>query len=308
VSNRCAQGLPFASIVFASGPSALASAAAIRSDGVMNNRVVVGYDGSSSSVAATEWAAAEAAARGAELVVLTCRAGDPGCASHDRAEHMAAQLRERHPELSCHGAAAHGAPRDALVEASRDADLLVVGKTGSGTARALILGSVANAVLRKSTCPTAVIPGSYASRPRAERIVVGVDGSSAARHALDWAVDAATVRGGELTLVHAWSYTYTGPVAQSVAERDRACADAARFLDPLVDSTKTVARGFTVVGRLVEDSAAAALLDHSASADLLVVGSTGRGGARSILVGSVARAVTEHATCPTAVVPDSPHR
>lgn len=94
---------------------------------------------------------------------------------------------------------------------------------------------------------------------------------------------------------------------ESAEARDDACAHAGELLDALVCATRERANGFTVKGVLVEDAASAALLDQGESVDLLVVGSRGRGGLRSMLFGSVAHAMTEHATCPTVVLRSPQH-
>jgi nucleotide-binding universal stress UspA family protein len=81
--------------------------------------------------------------------------------------------------------------------------------------------------------------------------------------------------------------------------------DAAKqFLDGLVAEARSLAPGVEVRGELVEGPPARALLEHARTADLLVVGSRGLGGFRSLLLGSVSQQVVHHAPCPVVVVPD----
>lgn len=265
----------------------------------MSTRIIVGYDGSNSSAAAADWAAGEALARRVPLTLLICHSNRPDLGP---AEAKAAELRRLDPQLEYHVEARLGSPKDALVAASADAALLVVGKTGASVAKALLIGSVATAVVRHSKCPVVLVPPDTAGRQDPHVIVVGVDGSPAAHAALDWAVEEGAVHGGEVRIVYAWSYTYTRPVIESVDDHAAARAEARQVLDPIVESAKARAKGCAVSGRLVEGTPVWALLEEAASADLLVVGSRGRGGLRSMLVGSAANAVTERAPCPTVVI------
>jgi nucleotide-binding universal stress UspA family protein len=268
----------------------------------VKNEIVVGYDGSTSSLAAMEWAAAEADLRGARLRIVTCgRSAEPS-GTNGGASDPAAELRRRHPQVSCEWTHAVGPPREVLVAESESADLVVVGKTGSGAVKLLVLGSVANSVVRRSACPSVLVPASFADRAATHRIAVGFDGSPSSREALDWAIAEATVRSSELVLLRAWSYSYDGPARDSADAVDAARVAAGAQLDEAVATTRTSAPGITVRGHLVEATACDALLDESESVDLLVVGSRGRSGLRSALLGSVAHAVTEHATCPTVVL------
>ena len=139
------------------------------------------------------------------------------------------------------------------------------------------------------------------TQPASNVIVVGIDGSASSHAALDSAIAEASFRRSELLLVHAWTCHYSGPAV----EYDRAYEDARA--DESHASTDTRpgpanAAGLIVNGILSENGPAAALVDRAESADLIVVGSHSSGAVRSMLLGSVAHAVTEQATCPTVVV------
>jgi len=83
-------------------------------------------------------------------------------------------------------------PAQALLDASADADLLVVGARGLGGFKGLLLGSVSQHCLHHTTVPIAIVRGAA---PRSGgRVVVAVDGSATAQQALEWAVDEARLR------------------------------------------------------------------------------------------------------------------
>jgi nucleotide-binding universal stress UspA family protein len=129
---------------------------------------------------------------------------------------------------------------------------------------------------------------------------VGTDGSASAHAAVLWAVDEADRRDAELVIVHAWEYPYSTELGSPEAF-DMTRVDAALLLEDAVATARDRGRG-TVSGRLVNGAPAKAILDEAAGADLVVVGSRGRGGFRSLLFGSVAHRVAEHAPCPVVIV------
>jgi nucleotide-binding universal stress UspA family protein len=136
----------------------------------------------------------------------------------------------------------------------------------------------------------------------AGRVVVGVDGSSASTAALVWAARQATLTGAQVEAVTAWHdpEVYGGyPVA---AGTDWA-ANAHDVLDAAVDRALGATAG-AVTRRVVEGHPVKVLVDASAGADLLVVGSRGHGGFAGMLLGSVSERVTAHAPCPVLVVRD----
>jgi len=134
-------------------------------------------------------------------------------------------------------------------------------------------------------------------------IVVGVDGSEPARRALVWALAETRLRGGRCLLIHAFEYLPAATGAGSVA------AELASAAHDVLEQELSFARdsGLSVDGRVMALGAAQALLDAAQDAELLVVGSRGRGGLASALLGSVSTAVVHHATCPVVVVPSRDH-
>jgi nucleotide-binding universal stress UspA family protein len=146
----------------------------------------------------------------------------------------------------------------------------------------------------------------------AGRIVVGVDGSEPSHEALRWAAAEAALRGARIVAAHAWTFVPPTPigepgmipmpatdyVGQLDAERNAALAEldaalAEVFPDGVPDDLES---------KLLEGDAEDALVREAADAELLVVGSRGRSGLKSVLLGSVSRHVVSHAPCPVVVV------
>ncbi len=135
-----------------------------------------------------------------------------------------------------------------------------------------------------------------------DRIVVGVDGSDGARLALRWAVDEAARRDGQLELVNAWHISYAGEFLVPNS------SDLQRSGREVLDAASDEAREFgaeVTESNLVSGGAAQALLEKAKGADLLVVGSRGRGGFGALLLGSTSQQCVHHAPCPVVVVPAS---
>ncbi|QCB94526.1 universal stress protein [Cellulomonas shaoxiangyii] len=140
---------------------------------------------------------------------------------------------------------------------------------------------------------------------REHEILVGVDGSVAGLHALDWATHEARTRGARLRLLVAYalpSFTVAGlDGAYAVIDDETIRAGAQSVLD---EALLHVGRcGVPVEGRVVTGDAAAVLVDASRTADLVVVGTRGRGGFAERLLGTVSSALPAHSWCPTVVVP-----
>ena len=136
--------------------------------------------------------------------------------------------------------------------------------------------------------------------------VVGVDGSDNAAAACDWAVAHAAGRCRELRLVNVWQHPYVGALPMAGTGFTDASAGMAEGAQTLVQAAVErlqVPEGVAVSGAAGEGPAAEVLLDGAADADLLVVGTRGRGGFRRLVLGSVSHQTATHATAPTVVVP-----
>ena len=144
-------------------------------------------------------------------------------------------------------------------------------------------------------------------------LVVGVDESTGSAEALRWAVGEAKLRNSTVRIVHAWEYPMASISDLPIdAGTLRAFEEHAEDVidEVLVDAVGDVQEleGSVRVERVVTRGAASeALLRASEDADLLVVGSRGRGGFKSLLLGSVSQQCAQHATCPVVIVPARSH-
>lgn len=136
-----------------------------------------------------------------------------------------------------------------------------------------------------------------------ETIVVGVDGSEASVRALRWAVEEARLRNARVRAVHAWSYPHVSTYHQAVRALSAPLAEEAEAtLDRAVRGGAAGAAGVEIEQVVVEGPAAAALVDASSDASLLVVGSRGLGGFSGLLLGSVSHQAASHASCAVVIV------
>jgi nucleotide-binding universal stress UspA family protein len=127
-------------------------------------KIVLGMDGARSDTDAVRFGFAEAARRGAALVVVHAVGAHAGPESRkDLPAEALKGWRERYPGVEVREEAARGHPVDVLLEASSDAELLVVGARGGGGFTRLVLGSVTHALLHHARCPVAIIPAGAAS-------------------------------------------------------------------------------------------------------------------------------------------------
>lgn len=140
------------------------------------------------------------------------------------------------------------------------------------------------------------------------RIVVGVDGSDGARAALRWALDEARLRGANVDVVHSWhapSLVVPGRFGGSAPVGEETLEAARRSAEHLLEHELQAANtdGLQVEPLVPSASPVDALLDIARGADLLVVGTRGRGGFAGLLLGSVSQQVSHHAPCPVVIVP-----
>ena len=136
--------------------------------------VVVGVDGSAAAGVALEFAAEEAAVRGAELRVVSVRELSeqshecvrPVPEVYDNLKRVGeaivkdavAHVQELHPQLPCEGVVRYGRPQDVLLEEAENALLLVVGRRGQGGLAKLLMGSVSRHMVDHASCPVVVVP------------------------------------------------------------------------------------------------------------------------------------------------------
>ena len=288
------------------GPSAAGSA---------SDLVVVGYNGRQHSREALLWAAAEAVRRDAPLLVLyaanypgmTLEPGpgllhpEPGAldAAHEVTTRGVAEAIQAQPDVRVAGATEVTSPAEALTEASAQAALVVIGTRGFGRIMGALLGSVAFAVAATAECPVVVVKRDPDDRPVGpdHKVVVGTDGSPSGEAAVDFAAERAHSASAALEIV-----TSTGehPTADVDTEALRATATSiARSAAERVAATHP---GVAVTTRVEDSPAERTLVEASADAGLVVVGTRGRGAFKGMVLGSVSHAVIYGAQCPVAVV------
>jgi nucleotide-binding universal stress UspA family protein len=187
-----------------------------------------------------------------------------------------------------------------LVDASKDARMIVVGSRGQGAWHRALLGSVSTGLIHHAHCPVAVIRDpAESSAARGGPVVVGIDGSNASELATTLAFDEARCRGTELIALHAWLDTETPNLPQEAWTEFRPYAE--RTLTECLASWTDRYPEVTVQRRVVFDQPARHLLEAAESAQLVVVGSHGRGGFAGMLVGSVSNTVVHEIHTPVIV-------
>lgn len=295
--------------------------------------ILVAIDGSPHADRALAWALREAALRSASVRVLHAfrvhefagAFGSDVSLDKERAEaievaeaSLARVASERTSadtvEIQTTAVTGRGAA-DAILRHRGEADLIVVGSRGLGGFPSLLLGSVSHQVAAHADVPVAVIPTSSISRPDhdgARSIVVGVDGSPASVHALQWGLGEARARGASLTAVYAYKTLRDGAPFDAFASIEQSQLDelekhatetALRKLDTLIADAGD-SSDLTIDRRVTPGTPAKVLTSDAADEDtLLVVGSRGRGGFGGLLLGSVSQQCLHHARGPVVVTP-----
>ncbi|WP_314174737.1 universal stress protein [Streptomyces winkii] len=274
--------------------------------------VAVGADGSAESLAAVEWAGAEAVARDVPLWIVCAqepaRSGDRNTWSHDQlhaAHRLAARL---YPSLDVTEDAVCEAPAKALLTVAEEAGLLVLGSCGLGRAEGFVLGSVGLSVIAHARLPVVAVRGRMPAGAAAETgpVVAGVDLSRGSDEVLDFAFRTASAHGRNLRVAHAWSphSLYSCPSAlpeprATVQAELRAKQSLARLLEPWRERFPEVDTEIRAEG----GAAAPYLLQVSTDAALLTVGRRTRGHPFPTRIGPVAHALLHHSPRPVAVIP-----
>ena len=282
--------------------------------------IVAATDGSAVSDAAVAWAAQTAARRRAPLTIVnsstlpmidgsmvtfTQNDYDGVRADGEAILQEAAQIAKSAvgdaTEIDLHTELIAEAITPVLLERSEDAQLLVLGSSGKGAIARTLIGSVSSAVTRHAQCSVAVIKDETveAVTGRAGAVVVGVDGSENSAPAVAAAFAEASARGADLVAVHAWTegsqFRFPDLTFPSVAiEEEAVLATALAGWRPEYPDV-------TVRKVLVRDRPTEHLLEESEKAQLVVVGTRGRGGFAGLLLGSTSQAVLNTVACPVLI-------
>jgi nucleotide-binding universal stress UspA family protein len=286
--------------------------------------ILVGVDDSPAAKAAIEWGARDAELRRIPLTLvhaispnLTSRWNTPlppGLAQwqHDHggrllddAVKIVEKVCHQGGPTTIHTEILSSAAVPTLIDLSQDAELAVTGSYGAGSWSGRLLGSVSSALLRHAYCPVAIIHNGEPLAPDQDQapVLLGIDGSSESELATAIAFEEAARRNAGLIALHAWSDVDVSewpdvdwPAAQSMSEQ---------MLAERLTGWQEKYRDVNVRRIVVRDQPARQLVAHSAEAQLLVVGSRGRGGFGGMLVGSVSESVALLARTPVIVVRQS---
>lgn len=285
--------------------------------------VAVGFDGSLNSGVALDFAAAVAVRRGARLTVIASyRVPAPMNVDYaaitlesegetrkkiaeDLLKGAATRLAEHPGEVSY--LALEGDSVGTLVDASAKALLMVVGARGRGGFLGRVLGSVSTALPAHAQCPTVVVPAG--AEPSVGPVVVGVDGSSHSRLSALFAAQEAAERGTSLVLLHAMQQPDGGGYLVTLRPHDveeifaRRRAELEANLEGEAAWVRERVPGIEITSAVRIGMPEAILRDAEGTAQLIVVGSHGRGSLTSALLGSVSRATLHGAARPVMVVP-----
>lgn len=285
--------------------------------------IVVGVDGTKDAEDAARWAAGLALWQGEPLrlvhamtsvdeALLVATAPEatedvgeyPRALGHAVLQHAADAVHADHPDLRLLRTLSHGDPADALIEQSRHARMVVTACADVSAAGAVLVGSTTLAVATNAACPVIAWRGQAVS-PNDRPVVVGVDEDHLSQEALVTAFELADCLGVGLTAVNVMS------ARRSVGEVDipylvdwEALKDEAR--ERLVDIVALVAHRWpnVAVSYVVEmGRASRVIVDLSASAQLVVVGSRGRGAVASALLGSTGLGLLHHSRVPIVICP-----
>jgi len=285
------------------------------------SNILVAVDGSPESDAAVVWAAHESGPRHAPVTlmhvispVMVSVPLEPMFRATDWYERSAAHILRHAKEVSqsslgepasvdLHLVVGHGSIVSTLADASKDARMVVVGSRGLGAFRRLLVGSVSSGLLHHAHCPVAVVrtdPADADLRGDDAPVLLGVDGSPASEDATALAFDEASRRGVDLVALHAWSdvgiYWMLGADWHEYETR------ASELLAERLAGWQEQYPDVRVRRRVVCDKPAYWLTEESRRAQLVVVGSHGRGGFAGMSLGSTSSAVAQTSSAPVIVV------
>ena len=272
----------------------------------MGTKILVGVDGSDSSLAALQWATALAAERNGSVTaamtwsypaaMLMPVVGGPVVPADyvsgtTRAKLTAAVASTTQPELVTEEWVVMGAPRSVLSDATEDHDLLVLGRTGNSRLRQLLVGSTAAYCVRHAECPVVVVRDAVAPETS---LTVAVDGSPSSIDALTWALEFTNA-----AVVAVYSHDEWELDDLPLDDRFRADLDA-RAEEMLAEATATaVDRAGVdpsrVVRQVMQGDPRTTLVDQADPTGLLVLGAQGHSGISRWVLGSLADYAVQHA-------------
>lgn len=292
-------------------------------NGQLTGPIVVGVDGSDAALHAVRWAAREAVQRNRPLRLV--HATDEFSLNYPRGPATSEDLldvvrmrgrrllrraretvREVGPGLEPTLKLGHESAAVTLLDEAATAGLLVLATPGSRRLSRLLIGSATVAVATHARCPVALIRPHVAedAPPDGGPVVVGVDGSPAGEEAVAVAFDEASWRRAPLIAVHCWDEPFFTAVFEGTRwAPDKATIDAreAEVLAERLAGWQEKYPDVAVERVVTHGKPAASLLDYADRAQLLVVGSRGRGGVTGLVLGSTSQALMSYALCPVLI-------
>ncbi|MDG4770154.1 universal stress protein [Solwaraspora sp. WMMD792] len=286
--------------------------------------VLVGVDGSKAAVQAARLAAREAAMRRRPLRIVHAFVwpalqapmalapavppeGEVERYTREIVDEAAQAAADEAPQLEIATQVVDGAATVVLLAEARSAALVVLGDHGFGPISGALIGSVASQVATHADGPVLVARGDC---DRSGPVIVGVDGSELSAQAVEFAAEAADLRGTELLAVHTWTHPPSiGPGDMQPLVYDAAAlqAEEEALLAESVAGVRERHPDLTVRQLSVQGRATKVLTEESARGQLLVVGARGRGGFTGLLLGSVSNALLYRSQCPLVVIRPARH-
>ncbi|GGX68992.1 universal stress protein [Streptomyces minutiscleroticus] len=284
--------------------------------------LVVGVDGSDSSLTAVDWAVDEAARHGVPLRLVYASLWEryegvvPSHGSDRPSEKVLAdniigvateRARRRVADVGVTGEVRADDAVSALLREGDNAFALVTGSRGRGELKGLLLGSVGLAVAARAYCPVVVVRGDKAALTGShERILLGAGAPDTSGEAVRFAFREAQARTCTLDVVRAWRCpaheSADHPLLTAGVDREHE-QRASALLDDLLREATVERPGVRVRRATAEGPARIVLLRRTAAADLAVIGARRRRGHLGLQLGRVAHTLLHHADCPVAVVP-----
>lgn len=281
--------------------------------------ILVGIDGSERGEHALEWAARLAKRNGARLALLAVVSPEIERAAGFNKELLQnaietalgeakAAVESGYPELEVTTSSSEGDIVEALVAASEEHDLVVMGTHHSATLGERVWGAKGLRVSVSTTVPTAVIPVDWEASHEGRGVVVGVGPDDVSDAAVEVGARVALATGQPLELVSAWGVPaiLTKPAKIMGGGLEPVGRDFQRNLDARVERLRVENPTLDVQGNAIEGpSPTQVLLDQAKDASLLVLGTHARSAAGRALFGSVTYGALAHQSIPTIVVPQA---
>ena len=294
--------------------------------------VMAGVDGSAESLAAAEWAAREAARRSRPLRLVHAwnqqphKGAGPSAAAAQRYLARRAlrqgedRIRRTCPGVKVDAEQVEGPATGALLHAAEQAELLVLGSRGLSGFTGFVVGSVALGVVARATLPVVLVrageeasdehlpadDGCPSTRTGHQDVVLGLDLGDPCDEVIEFAFEAARLRGARLHVVHAWqepSPLGLGPGEIGLVNGPEQADEWLGFLDAVIKVWRDKYPEVEVVETVAEGRARSVLVRAATGASLLVVGRRTTERAAGPRTGPVTHAAVQHVGCPVAVVP-----